>query len=45
VKLSLEAVRELASPPIESSLDRELLAQTVLMASQEYRTVRDARLA
>lgn len=44
VKLSLGTIRRLASPEVEATLDHELLAQTALMASPEYRTARDARL-
>jgi len=45
VKLSLQTVRLLATPQVEQTLDHELLAQTVLMASPEYQAQRDARLA
>lgn len=42
VRMSLETVRSLASPAIEATLDRELLAQTALMASPAYRARRGA---
>lgn len=40
VKLSLATIRALASPAIEATLDRELLAQSALMASPAYRARR-----
>ncbi len=36
VRLSLGTIRSVASPAVEASLDRELLAQTTLMASPAY---------
>lgn len=45
VKLALSVIRGLGIPAVERSMHEEMLAQTVVMASDEYKAARDARLA
>jgi enoyl-CoA hydratase/carnithine racemase len=44
VKMALQVIRKLGTPDVERSMHEELLAQTVVMASDEYKAAREARL-
>lgn len=44
VRMALSTIRGLATPAIDATLEHEILAQTAVMASDEYKAARDARL-
>lgn len=44
VKMALQVIRNLGIPEVERSMHEEMLAQTVVMASDEYKAAREARL-
>jgi len=43
VRMAMQTVRGLANPPVEDTLTHEMLAQTVVMAGDEFRARREAR--
>lgn len=43
VEQAKATIQQLASPAVHATLDRELLAQSLVMASPEFRAARDAR--
>jgi enoyl-CoA hydratase/carnithine racemase len=44
VKMALQVIRNLGIPTVERSMHEEMLAQTVVMSSDEYKAAREARL-
>jgi enoyl-CoA hydratase len=44
VKMALQVIRNLGIPEVERSMHEEMIAQTVVMASDEYKAAREARL-